>query len=222
MRARPCSRGEPIRLESGSGRGRKNAGPVFIEHEIPVGRISPKPLFEVGHPTLRALLDIRLVVAFGCEEGDLRSVHADKTGDDGNAKASANPRGPPRAVNALAESLSFNCVGSPSHNISGSHNDLALSQRTDDVPRDSGRRYVSRQNVFWPELLHVLEHKLTTSRRARFAHEQSGGAIVAQSGTAEDSANAVRHEDNQTAIGTTESLIFGRPTRVNDSLGEEI
>jgi len=195
---------------------------MFIEHESPVGRISPKPVFEVGHPTLRALLDIRLMVTFGCEERNLRSIHADKTGDDGNAEASANPRGPPRAVNALTESLSFNCVGSMGDNVSGSHNDLALSQSAHDVPHDGGRRYVSRQNVFWPELLHVLEHELTTSRRARFAHEQSGGAIVAQSGTAEDSANAVRHEDNQTAIATTESLIFSRPTRVDDSLGEEI
>jgi hypothetical protein len=123
---------------------------MFIEHESPVGRISPKPVFEVGHPTLRALLDIRIMVAFGREERDLRSVHADKTGDDGNAEASANPRGPPGAMNALAENLSFNGVGSLGHNVSGSHDDLALSQRTHDVPRDGGGRYVSRQNVFWP------------------------------------------------------------------------
>src|SRR5258705_5045934 len=69
-----------------------------------------------------------------------------------------------------------------------------LSQGTHDVARDGGRRYVSRQNVFWPELLDVLEHKLTTSRRARFAQEPNGGANVAQSGTAEHSANAVRNE----------------------------
>lgn len=221
VRARPGLRGEAIWLRSRGGRGRENAGPMFIEHESPVGRIAPKPVFEVGHPTLRALLDIRLVVAFGCEERDLRSVHADKTGDDGNAEASANPRGPPRAVDALAESLSFNCVGSLGHNVSGSHNDLALSQSTHDVSHDGGRRRVSRQNVFWPEFLHVLEHKLTTSRRARFAHKQSGGAKVAQSGTAEDSTNAMRNEDNQTAIAATQSLIFNGPTGVNDDLGEE-
>ena len=144
VRARRCWRGETIWLGCRSGRGRENAGPMFVEHESPVRRIASKPVFEVGYPPLRALLDIRLVVAFGCEERDLRSVHADKTGDDGNAEASANPRGPPRAMDALTKCLRFNGVGSLGHNISGSDNDLALSQRTHDIAHDGGRGNISR------------------------------------------------------------------------------
>jgi len=194
---------------------------MFVEHESPVGRIAAKPVFEVGYPTLGALLDIRFVVAFCGEESDLRSIHSNEPGDDGNAESSADSGGPGGTMNALAECLSFDCVWSPGHNISGSHHDLPLTQSTHDVPHDRGRRCGSRQNVTWPQLSDVLEHELTTRRRARFAHEQSGGAKVVQSSTAEHSANAVRNENNDSAFATAESLIFGRPSCVNDRLAEE-
>jgi len=170
---------------------------------------------------LGGVLDIRVVVAFGCENGDLRSIHSNVTRNDGNAEASTDPRGPCRAMNRLTERLSFNRVGSPGHNISSSDDDLPVSQSTHDVPHDGGGWNVSRQNVFWPELLDVLEHELTTRRRAWFAHEQRGGAKFAQAGAAEDSSNAVRNQDHQTAIAAAESLIFSRPTWVNDGLGEQ-
>src|ERR1051325_1006754 len=190
---------------------------MFIEHERPVGRISPKPVFEIGYPTLSALLDIRFVVAFGCEQGDLRSVHSNETGDDGNFEASTDPRGPRGTMNALAERLNFNRVGSFAHNLRGSDNDLPLAQSAHDVPHDGGGRCVSRQNIFRPELLHVLEHKPATRGRARLTNEQSGGAKVVQSGAAEDSANAVRNKNDQAAVAAPESLIFDSQTWVDDS-----